>query len=60
MPRKIEPYWVKMGPEPHLAHCERCGLTVAKPPLPVEIGALIAYSKGYEAIHADCKEQPNA
>ena len=35
--------WVKMGPEPYLATCERCGETVEKPRLPTPLRAFVKY-----------------
>lgn len=48
--------WVKMGPEPHLARCERCGQYIPKPPLPLPIRNVVAYMRGVVAAHALCKE----
>lgn len=47
--------WVVVGPEPHLAHCERCGRTVPKPPMPCPIPVAVAYMRAYVAEHRGCR-----
>jgi hypothetical protein len=47
--------WVTVGPEPHLATCQRCGGTVAKPELPIPLGAAVKYFEYAVALHAHCR-----
>lgn len=49
--------WLKVGPEPHLATCERCGGTVAKPPLPTPVSALVKYVRYAEEAHRYCRPE---
>lgn len=50
--------WVVMGPEPHLAHCERCGATIEKPTLPAPIPMVVAWMKAAVQLHKNCKRAP--
>jgi len=47
--------WLKVGPEPFLATCERCGGHVDKPALPMAVDAFLKYGNYAEALHKDCK-----
>lgn len=47
--------WVVMGPEPHFAHCERCGQTVPKPALPAPIDLVVGWMNAAVKMHANCK-----
>ena len=47
--------WVLMGPEPHFAHCERCGAVIPKPALPAPINMVTAWMKAAVDLHRDCK-----
>lgn len=47
--------WLIAGPDPYLANCERCGQYEEKPPLPMEIDAVLAYMKYVTAKHRLCK-----
>ena len=46
--------WVLMGPEPHFAHCTRCGGLEEKPDLPLPVDAVVAYVRYVVAKHKDC------
>ena len=48
--------WVTIGPEPHLAQCQRCGETIAKPPLPTPLPAAVKYMEYAIEAHRHCKE----
>jgi len=47
--------WVVMGPEPYLAHCQRCGQTIEKPTLPCPLDMAVAWMKAAVKLHAHCK-----
>jgi hypothetical protein len=47
--------WVVMGPEPHLASCQRCGATVPKPDLPIDLKEFVHYLGDAVRAHARCK-----
>lgn len=47
--------WVVMGPEPHLATCQRCGGTVPKLDLPIDLKKFVTYVEKAAREHADCK-----
>ena len=53
--RKVRITWVILGPEPHLATCERCGGHEAKPDLPVPVDAALAYFKYVVEKHRFCR-----
>lgn len=53
--RKRGVWWVTMGPEPHLATCQRCGGTIPKPPLPCPVRMAVAWMKAGVAEHRGCK-----
>lgn len=48
--------WVHVGPDQVLATCARCGGEVARPPLPMEMGAFSDYLRDALAEHASCQE----
>ena len=48
--------WVKVGPEPYLAHCERCGVSIDKPALPTPIPAFVKYCEWATEAHRLCQE----
>lgn len=54
MPRSAAVTWVKIGPDPHLGHCERCGATIEPPPLPCPLPAFVKYLEYATAAHRDC------
>jgi len=54
--RKKNVSWVKVGPDPYLAHCERCGGTIAQPPLPCPIPAFVKYCEYATEAHRLCRE----
>lgn len=47
--------WVFMGPEPHLATCQRCKETIAKPELPTTFPELLAFLGEATKLHAACR-----
>jgi len=49
--------WVKVGPEPYLAHCERCGVSIDKPALPTPIPAFVKYCEYAGEAHRFCQEE---
>lgn len=49
--------WVFMGPEPHLAHCVRCGRTEPKPPMPIAIDYAAAWLDAAVKRHRGCVAQ---
>ena len=56
MTRKKRISWVKLGPDPYLATCERCGGTIDKPPLPTPIPAFVKYCEYATEAHRLCQE----
>ena len=52
--------WLVMGPEPHFAHCTRCGGTVPKPTLPAPIDLVVGWTNAATKMHQHCKPNPNA
>ncbi len=52
--------WVRMGPAPFFATCDRCGEHVAAPPLPCELGAFVKYLAYAVAAHKNCREVVDA
>ncbi len=48
--------WVVLGPEPHLATCQRCGTVVPMPQLPLEISRFVRLIRSIERKHRDCLE----
>ena len=50
--------WVVMGPEPHFAHCERCGRPIEKPTLPAPIQMVVAWMEAGVKLHRKCKVPP--
>lgn len=46
---------IVMGPEPHLAHCEGCGKTFPKPPLPAPVAAFVTYLRYIAESHPRCE-----
>ena len=47
--------WLKAGPEPYLATCERCCRTVAKPPMPTPVDAFVKYCEYAAEAHRLCQ-----
>ncbi len=47
--------WVVVGPEPHLAHCTRCGGVIEKPTLPSPFEMVIAWMNAGVKMHSRCK-----
>jgi len=47
--------WVRMGPEPYLATCDRCGGHVEKPPIPCPLDAFVIYLDFAVSLHAHCE-----
>lgn len=60
MPRKRKAGTLFIGPDPHMATCERCGGTVPKPPFPISIPAFVKYTAYAEELHRDCKPKGDA
>lgn len=56
MSRKKPVTWLLVGPEPHMAHCERCGGTEPKPELPTSFEAGIKYLEYLTEKHRYCQE----
>lgn len=50
------PAWVKVGPAPHLATCQRCGGHIENPTLPMEMGAFVRYLEDQGGRHRSCQE----
>lgn len=48
--------WLIMGPEPHLATCQRCGKQEAKPELPADVEAVLLYLRYIMERHRYCEE----
>jgi len=48
--------WVKMGPPPHFATCDRCGVHEPQPTLPSPVDAVLAYFDYLILRHEDCQE----
>lgn len=46
--------WVTLGPEPYLAHCDRCGRAEPKPELPLSMDAFAAYLTFVTVKHQEC------
>lgn len=46
--------WVKLGPEPYMATCQRCGRTEAKPELPLPMKAFALYLEFLAEKHREC------
>jgi hypothetical protein len=53
--RKI-PRWIRMGPEPYFATCERCGKQEPMPELPIPVDALLRYGDYVGEKHRLCPE----
>ena len=51
--RKVK--WVKLGPDPWLATCGRCGEHERKPRMPTPVDALIRYLDAALAAHEFCR-----
>jgi len=49
------PAYVVMGPEPYMAHCQRCLGTILKPPLPMPLQEFVSYLDKMAKAHADCR-----
>ena len=47
--------WVRMGPDPHLATCTRCGETMPELPLPIRVEVMLGYMNAYIRVHARCR-----
>jgi hypothetical protein len=58
--RKAKITWVKMGPAPHFATCDRCGGHEQPPKLPEEIDAVLAYLDYLILRHEHCAEPDRA
>jgi hypothetical protein len=52
--------WLVVGPEPHFAHCERCGATIPKPGLPAPFEMVIAWTEAALKMHKHCKPSVRA
>ena len=53
--RPGEVAWLKVGPDPALATCERCGGTEPAPPLPCPRDYAIAWMKVSIRRHRECE-----
>jgi hypothetical protein len=49
--------WVVMGPDPHLATCQRCGKQESMPALPMPLDALPPLLEHVMLLHALCEEE---
>lgn len=49
--------WVIAGPEPWLAHCERCGVRIPKPKLPTPLPAAVKYMEYAVEAHRYCRKK---
>lgn len=50
---KTKVTWLTLGPEPHMAMCQRCGYCEPKPDLPLSIDAF-KYCEYITAKHEHC------
>jgi hypothetical protein len=52
--RKRGIYWVTIGPEPHMATCQRCGRHEPPPETPTPLRAAILYMRYVAEKHRWC------